>query len=79
VLPEVATVESGSYSVSRSLFVYVKKQHVGEIAGIAEFVRELTSEASIGDDGYNTAKGLLPLNKADRLKTKAVVVSLFEK
>lgn len=76
VMPESATVESGKYSVSRSLFVYVKKQHIGQVPGIVEFVKELTSDASLGADGYNTAKGLLPLSKADQEKMKSEVAAL---
>ncbi len=79
VAPEAANVESGKYSVSRSLFVYVKKQHIGQIPGIVEFVQELTSDAALGADGYNTAKGLLPLSKADQAKMKTEVAALSAK
>ena len=79
VLPDYKSVESGQYSVSRSLYVYVKKQHVGAVPGILEFVRELTSDASIGEDGYNSAKGLLPLSETDRTAMKAAVAKLLTK
>lgn len=77
VLPELSTVESGTYGISRSLFVYVKKQHIGKVPGIAEFVRELTSESAIGQDGYNTARGLLPLGVKDRQAARAAVTGLM--
>jgi phosphate transport system substrate-binding protein len=79
VLPDYKSVESGKYTVSRSLYVYVKKQHIGVVPGIVEFVRELTSEASIGEDGYNSAKGLLPLSPKDRDSLKASVAKLTAK
>lgn len=79
VLPDYASVESGKYTVSRSMYVYVKKQHIGVVPGISEFVRELTSEASIGEEGYNTAKGLLPLSAADRKAMLATVGKLVMK
>jgi phosphate transport system substrate-binding protein len=53
------TIASGEYTVSRPLFIYAKKQHVGVIPGMAEFVAEYTSEKAIGEDGYLTDKGLV--------------------
>lgn len=47
--------------MSRPLFVYAKKQHVGVIPGMAEFVAEYTSEKATGEDGYLTDKGLIAL------------------
>ena len=60
------TIASGKYPVSRPLFVYVKKQHVGVIPGLKEFAVEYTSPKSMGEDGYLSGKGLIPLPKADR-------------
>ena len=51
----------GDYPVSRSLFFYVKKEHVGQIPGIQEFVAEFTSDEAWGDEGYLAEKGLIPL------------------
>lgn len=62
VLPDMKSIESGEYKVSRSLYVYVKGEHVGKIPGIAEFIDSLVGDAAIGPDGYLTAKGLLPLH-----------------
>jgi phosphate transport system substrate-binding protein len=79
VAPDFASVESGKYGISRGLYIYVKKQQIGTVPGIVEFVRELTSEASIGANGYNTAKGLLPLKDADRKTLRTTVDSLAKK
>lgn len=76
VLPNYETVESGRYTVSRSMYVYVKREHLGHVPGLLEFVRELTSEGSIGEEGYNTAKGLLPLSASDREAMLARVAGL---
>jgi len=54
-------IADGSYPVSRPLYFYVKKDHVGKVPGIAEFVAEFTSEDTWGDEGYLTDKGLIPL------------------
>ena len=59
--PTFENITSGDYPVSRSLFFYVKKEHVGVIPGIAEFVAEFTSEDAAGEEGYLVDKGLIPL------------------
>jgi phosphate transport system substrate-binding protein len=66
VAPTFEAIAAGEYPVSRSLFFYVKKEHVGQIPGIAEYVAEFTSDAAWGDDGYLAEKGLIPLPEADR-------------
>jgi phosphate transport system substrate-binding protein len=59
--PKFETIASGEYPVSRPLYFYVKKAHVGQVPGIAEFVKEFTSEAAFGNSGYLLDKGLIPL------------------
>ena len=54
-------VADGSYPVSRPLYFYVKKSHVGKVPGIREFIAEFTSEEAWGEEGYLTDKGLIPL------------------
>jgi phosphate transport system substrate-binding protein len=60
-VPTFETIASGDYKVSRPLFIYAKKQHVGQVPGMAEFVAEYTSSKAIGEDGYLADKGLIPL------------------
>ncbi len=69
VTPTFDAIASGDYPVSRSLFVYAKKEHVGVIPGMEEFVAEYTSEGAWGDDGYLAEKGLIPLPSADRTQS----------
>ena len=64
--PTFENVADGSYPVARSLYFYVKKAHVGVIPGIQEFIGEFTSDKAMGDEGYLTDKGLIPLPKAER-------------
>ncbi len=54
-------IASGDYPVSRGLFFYVKKAHVGVIPGIKEYVEEFVSDAAVGEDGYLVDRGLIPL------------------
>ena len=65
IAPTTEAVESGKYKVSRSLYVYVKGEHIGKIPGIVEFIKELTSDAAIGKNGYLIAKGLVALHAND--------------
>lgn len=64
--PTFETIADGKYPVSRPLFIYVKKDHVGVIPGIAEYLAEFTSERAWGEDGYLAEKGLIPSPKAER-------------
>jgi phosphate transport system substrate-binding protein len=68
--PTFENVADGSYPVARSLYFYVKKAHVGVIPGIQEFIAEFTSDKAMGDEGYLTDKGLIPLPKAERDKVR---------
>ena len=54
-------IQDGSYPISRPLFFYVKKAHVGVIPGIDKFIKDFTSKRAIGPRGYLTELGLIPL------------------
>ena len=60
------SIADGSYPISRPLYFYVKKSHVGKVPGIEEFLKEFTSEEAWGEDGYLTDKGLIPLSEKER-------------
>jgi len=66
VIPTFEAIADGSYDGARPLFVYFKKQHIGVIPGLEEFLAEYASDKAMGEDGYLTAKGLVPL-PADEL------------
>ena len=66
VAPDFEAIADGSYPVSRPLYFYVKKAHVGEIPGVAEFLQEFTSDAAWGEFGYLSDKGLIPLPDQER-------------
>ncbi len=68
VAPEFETIADGSYPVSRPLFFYVKKAHVGVIPGIKEYLSEFTSTKSMGGEGYLAERGLIPLPQAEYAK-----------
>jgi len=66
--PTFEAIADGSYPVSRPLYFYVKNSHVGKVPGILEFLTEYTSEDAMGEEGYLTDKGLIPLGE-DKLAT----------
>ncbi|MAL10957.1 MAG: phosphate ABC transporter substrate-binding protein [Maricaulis sp.] len=76
VEPTFDAISSGDYPISRSLFVYVKRQHVGLVPGIEEYLAEFTSDDAWGDYGYLTDRGLIPLHEAERAEMAARAVSL---
>jgi len=71
VTPNFENIADGKYPVSRPLFIYVKKAHVGVIPGIKEFIVEFTSEKAVGEEGYLNKKGLIPLPDAQRKQVAA--------
>ncbi len=66
VAPAFESIADGRYPVSRPLFFYVKKAHVGKIPGIKGYLAEFTSNKAWGDEGYLTDKGLIPMPKQER-------------
>jgi phosphate transport system substrate-binding protein len=72
VAPTADTIADGSYPLARSLYIYVKKQHVGVTPGLEQFVMEFMSEAAAGRGGYLQDRGLVPL-PADQLAAQRAV------
>ena len=66
VAPSAATIADGTYPLSRTMFIYVKIDHLQTTPGLAEFVEEYLSDAAAGPNGYLADRGLIPL-PADRL------------
>ena len=76
VAPEFETIASGDYPLSRPLFFYVKKSHVGVIPGMKEYIAEFTSEKAWGEYGYLSDKGLIPMPEKEREKYHSEAMSL---
>ncbi|WP_295879485.1 PstS family phosphate ABC transporter substrate-binding protein [uncultured Thiohalocapsa sp.] len=76
VAPTFESIASGDYPVSRSLYFYVKKAHVGTVPGIAEYVGEFTSDQAWGPEGYLADKGLIPLPGDMRAEVASRVESM---
>ncbi|MES9811898.1 MAG: PstS family phosphate ABC transporter substrate-binding protein [Candidatus Thiodiazotropha sp.] len=66
VEPAFELIADGSYPVSRPLYFYVKRAHMGRIPGIENYLAEFTSDKAWGDDGYLADKGLIPMPAEER-------------
>lgn len=59
VVPSAESVASGEYPVSRPLYFYVKKAHIGVIPGLKEYIEFFVSDDMAGPDGPLAAYGLV--------------------
>ena len=66
VEPGPETIADKSSPVSRPLYFYVKNAHRGVIPGLEEFLAEYMDDDAVGEGGYLSERGLVPLAE-DRL------------
>lgn len=66
VEPTFESIADKSYPISRPLFFYVKKAHVGVVPGMMGYLKEFTSERAWGVEGYLAEKGMISLPIKDR-------------
>ncbi|TYB90961.1 substrate-binding domain-containing protein [Oceaniovalibus sp. ACAM 378] len=59
VTPSTETVSSGEYPVSRPLFFYIKKAHIGVIPGLKEYAEFFVADEIAGPDGPLAEYGLV--------------------
>ena len=76
VAPTADTIASGEYPLSRSLYIYVKKAHIGVIPGLQQFVQEFLSEGAAGKGGYLADRGLIPLPEDQLLAQRATIAAM---
>ena len=76
--PTFDNILIGDYPISRSLFFYVKKNHIRMKPSITQFVKEFTSLSAMGEDGYLVEKGLIPLSSEEYKKYKNAGKNLIE-
>ena len=74
--PTFESIAAGDYSVSRPLYFYVKKAHIGIVPGITGFLREFTLDSTWGEEGYLAEKGMIPLAPARREAMRDSVLGL---
>jgi phosphate transport system substrate-binding protein len=76
VVPSQATISSGTYPLSRPLFIYVKESHLNTTVGLADYATEFLSLCAAGAHGYLVDEGLVPLPTSELLSQRAAVARL---
>ena len=71
VEPNLDTIASGEYPVSRPLFFYVKLQHLDVIPGLAQYVEFFLSDGITGPNGILVDQGLIPLSVEEQEEQRA--------
>lgn len=59
VVPSTESISTGEYPVSRPLYFYIKKAHIGVIPGLKEFAEFFISDEIAGGDGPLAEYGLV--------------------
>ena len=59
VMPSTETIASGEYPVSRPLYFYLKKAHIGVIPGLKQFAQFFVADELAGPDGPLAQYGLV--------------------
>ncbi|MDP3197076.1 substrate-binding domain-containing protein [Tabrizicola sp.] len=59
IVPSTESISSGEYPVSRPLYFYVKKAHIGVIPGLKEYIEFFVSDDMAGPDGPLAEYGLV--------------------
>lgn len=75
VAPSFEAIASKTYPVSRPLFMYAKKAHIGVVPNMQGFLAEFTSEKAWGDNGYLADKGMIPMPEPMRKQVAASVAA----
>ena len=71
VVPSTESIATGEYPVSRPLYFYIKKAHIGVIPGIKEYAEFFVSDELAGPDGPLAEYGLV--SDPELAKTQAIV------
>ena len=78
VLPNAATIANHEYDLTRTLYLYAKRQHarsmqgVGVVRGVREFGMEAVSEAIGGPGGQLSLLGVVPFPAAQRAAQRSI-------
>jgi len=79
VAPSTETVASGEYPVSRPLFFYMKKAHIGVIPGLKEFAGFFVADELAGPDGPLAAYGLVADPELSETQDAVMNVTLMDR
>ena len=76
VEPTFEAIADGEYPVSRPLYFYAKKAHIGMVPGVNEYLNEFSSEKAWGAEGYLTDRGMIPMPDSERKQMRDDVKTL---
>lgn len=79
VLPSLASIQNGSYLLSRPLYFYLKTNQLNQHPARRAYALEFTSPEAIGEAGYLNPKGLIPLSPNEQKIMHDRANSLIEK
>ncbi|SEP58966.1 substrate-binding domain-containing protein [Thalassovita taeanensis] len=71
ILPSTESIATGEYPVSRPLYFYIKKAHIGVIPGLKEYAEFFVSDEIAGPDGPLAQYGLV--SDPELAKTQTLV------
>ena len=77
VAPVLETISDGSYPISRSLYFYVKKQHIDIVPGIEEYTETFISPEATGNHGYLIDRGLIPMDAREHKSVMTRVLQMI--
>lgn len=61
--PSLLNMQNQRYPLMRKLFIYVRRENYKLVEGLQDYINEWLSEDAIGECGYLTQMGLIPLTK----------------
>ena len=76
VSPIALETANNTDPIARPLFFYVKKDNIGVVPGIQEYLKEFTSKTSMGNRGYLAKIGLVPLASDKYKVTRTAALDL---
>lgn len=71
IVPSTETIAKGEYPVSRPLYFYVKKAHLGVVPGLKEYVDFFLNDQMIGPDSPLAEYGLVAAPETERNEQRA--------
>jgi phosphate transport system substrate-binding protein len=79
VSPSFAAIADGRYVISRPLFFYVKGEKVPSVKSLKPFVETFINRAAIGEEGYLTYRGLVPMSREEHQSYRQSVSAALNK
>jgi phosphate transport system substrate-binding protein len=76
VAPTADNISSKKYPISRSLFFYIKNDHIKDVPAIREYVDMFLNADLVGKEGLLTEIGLIPLSEDVVQKSRSVLAGL---